>query len=65
MFTQSDSKLAKLMDTLESIYQQYSKGTIKLASEHKRKARVKKQDMKSPNFTGEWNELPNTTFNKA
>ncbi len=57
-FTQGDSKSAKLMDTLDSINKKYSKGTIKLASEGVHKAWVMKRGMKSPNYTGDWNELP-------
>lgn len=57
-FTQGDSKSAKLMDTIDSINQKYSKGTIKLASEGVRKAWAMKRGMKSPNYTGDWNELP-------
>ena len=52
------SRAAKLMDTLDSINKKYSKGTIKLASEGVRKAWVMKRGMKSPNYTGDWNELP-------
>lgn len=57
-FTQGDSKSAKLMDTLDSINQKYSKGTIKLASEGVHKVWVMKRGMKSPNYTGNWSELP-------
>lgn len=57
-FNQGDSKSAKLMDTLDSINQKYCKGTIKLASEGVHKAWVMKRGMKSPNYTGDWNELP-------
>lgn len=57
-FTLGDSRSAKLMGTLDSINQKYSKGTIKLASEGVRKAWVMKRGMKSPNYTGDWRELP-------
>lgn len=57
-FSQDDSKSAKLMDTLDSINKKYSKGTIKLASEGVHKAWIMKRGMKSPNYTGDWNELP-------
>ena len=52
------SRSAKLMGALDSINQKYSKGTIKLASEGVRKAWVMKRGMNSPNYTGDWNELP-------
>lgn len=57
-FTLDDSKSAKLMSAVDSINEKYSKGTIKLASEGVHKAWVMKRGMKSPNFTGDWNELP-------
>lgn len=57
-FTLDDSKSAKLMDTLDAINKKYSKGTIKLASEGIHKSWVMKRGMKSPNYTGDWNELP-------
>jgi DNA polymerase V len=57
-FTLSESKGAKLMDTLDSINQKYSKGTIKLASEGINKSWVMKRGMKSPNYTGDWKYLP-------
>lgn len=57
-FTQGDAKSAKLMETLDTINQKYSKGTIKLASEGVHKAWIMKRGMKSPNYTGDWSELP-------
>lgn len=57
-FTLDDSKSSKLMDALDSINKKYSKGTIKLASEGMRKAWVMKRGLKSPNYTGDWGELP-------
>lgn len=57
-FTEGVPKSAKLMDTIDSINQKYCKGTIKLASEGVHKAWVMKRGMKSPNYTGDWNELP-------
>jgi DNA polymerase V len=60
-FTLGDDKGTKLMDTLDSINQKYSKGTIKLASEGIHKAWSMKRSFKSPNYTGDWNELPAVT----
>ena len=56
-FTLVEGKADKLMVTLDSINQKYSKGTIKLASEGINKAWVMKRDLKSPNYTGDWKEL--------
>lgn len=57
-FTLGDSMSAKLMYTLDSINQKYNKGTIKLASEGVHKAWVMKRGLKSPNYIGDWSELP-------
>ena len=57
-FTQNGERSSKLMDTLDSINQKYSKGTIKLASEGIHKTWVMKRNLKSPNYTGSWKELP-------
>jgi len=57
-FTLSVPKTAKLMSAIDSINKKYSKGTIKLASEGVHKAWVMKRGLKSPNYTGDWNELP-------
>lgn len=57
-FAVSDGKANKLMDTLDSINQKYSKGTIKLASEGTNKAWAMRRNFKSSNYTGDWKELP-------
>jgi DNA polymerase V len=57
-FSLCEPKTAKLMDAMDSINKKYSKGTIKLASEGVQKAWVMKRNMKSPNYTNDWNELP-------
>ncbi len=57
-FTLGENKAGKLMDTLDSINQKYSKGTIKLASEGINKAWVMRRSFKSPNYTSDWRELP-------
>jgi len=57
-FALGNSRSAKLMGTLDSINQKYSKGTIKLASEGVHKAWIMKRGMTSPNYTGDWKELP-------
>lgn len=57
-FTLDDTKSSNLMSVLDSINKKYSKGAIKLASEGVHKAWVMKRGLKSPNYTGDWNELP-------
>jgi DNA polymerase V len=54
----SDTKKSKLMATLDSINNKYSKGTIKLASEGVDKVWAMRRNYKSPNYTGDWGELP-------
>jgi DNA polymerase V len=53
-----DTKASNLMATLDNINKKYSKGTIKLASEGTEKAWVMRRSFKSPNYTGDWAELP-------
>lgn len=60
-FTLGEDKATKLMNALDSINMKYSKGTIKLASEGIHKAWVMRRNYKSPNYTGDWNELPLTS----
>jgi len=57
-FTESDDKASNLMTTIDSINQKYRKGTIKIAAEGLHKQWVMKRELKSPNYTGSWNELP-------
>ena len=54
-----NTKASNLMTTLDNINKKYSKGTIKLASEGTKKAWVMRRSFKSPNYTGDWSELPN------
>ena len=55
---QSNIKTSNLMSTLDSINKKYSKGTIKLASEGTHKVWAMRRSFKSPNYTGDWKELP-------
>ena len=57
-FTIGQDKSTNLMNTLDSINNKYSKGTIKLASEGINKAWVMRRSFRSPNYTGSWSELP-------
>lgn len=59
-FTEGDARVSKLMSTMDSINQKYKKGTIKLASEGVHKPWAMRRSFKSPNFTGDWYELPST-----
>jgi DNA polymerase V len=60
-FTEGDAKASTLMTTIDSINQKYKKGTIKLASEGVHKLWAMKRCFKSPNYTGDWRELPPTS----
>lgn len=57
-YAASSPQSSKLMSTVDSINKKYDRGTIHLASEGMRKAWVMRRSMKSPNYTGDWNELP-------
>lgn len=57
-FTLGENKASKLMDAIDSINQKFTKGTIKLASEGTYKAWVMRRSFMSPNYTGDWTELP-------
>lgn len=53
-----DSRVSKLMGTLDRINKKYDRGTIRLASEGVHKSWVMRRSYKSPNYTGDWKELP-------
>ena len=57
-YTQNDEKSRVLMETMDKVNKKYSRGTIKLASEGINKSWVMNREFKSPNYTGDWNELP-------
>lgn len=57
-FTLGEEKATRLMNAMDSINKKYTKGTIKLASEGVNKAWIMKRNLKSPNYTNDWNELP-------
>lgn len=61
-FSDQAPKSSQLMKTLDNINQKYTKGTIKLASEGTNKYWTMRRSFKSPNYTGEWNELPRIGF---
>lgn len=57
-YSAEDNKASKLMSTLDNLNTKYGRGTIKLASEGTEKAWAMRRSFKSPNYTGDWNELP-------
>jgi DNA polymerase V len=58
-YTERDEKSESLMDIMDQINNKYSRGTIWLASEgaDKTKDWSMQRNFKSPNYTGDWNEL--------
>ena len=56
-YSKKDGKTSQLMSTLDSINQKYARGTLRLASEGVEKTWAMRRSFKSPNYTGDWNEL--------
>lgn len=59
-YSPTDDKAQILMATLDTVNKKYGKGTIKLAAEGTKKNWVMRRDLKSPNYTTDWNDLPKT-----
>ncbi|HSI22640.1 MAG TPA: translesion error-prone DNA polymerase V subunit UmuC [Methylophilaceae bacterium] len=57
-YTRGDTKASLLMGAVDSINKKYSRGTIRLASEGVQKTWAMRRSFKSPNYTGNWNDLP-------
>lgn len=57
-YTKEDSKSSELMGTVDRINKKYERGAIRLASEGVQKAWAMRRSFKSPNYTGDWKELP-------
>lgn len=57
-YSQDDDKSRVLMETMDKVNKKYSRGTIKLASEGVNKSWAMNRAFKSPNYTGNWHELP-------
>jgi DNA polymerase V len=57
-YSANSGKKNQLMTTMDRINKKYSRGTVKLASEGIEKAWVMRRSYKSPNYTGNWKELP-------
>ena len=54
----NDMKASKLMAAMDGVNNKYGRGTIKLGSEGLNKSWAMRRDFKSPNYIGDWNELP-------
>lgn len=50
-----------LMKTMDEINKKFPNNKFKLASEGNKKAWIMNRDLKSPNYTTDWNDLPVTT----
>jgi DNA polymerase V len=57
-YTSSSSKSARLMNIVDRINSKYRRSTIHLASEGVVRTWSTRRSFKSPNYTGDWNELP-------
>lgn len=57
-FTETSKRSGRLMETLDDINRKYSRNTIHLASEGVNRVWTMRRSFKSPNYTGDWNELP-------
>ena len=57
-FLSTSNKSGRLMETVDSINRRYKRNTIHLASEGTARTWSMRRSFKSPNYTGDWNELP-------
>ena len=57
-YSAESTKESRLMATLDEVNDKYGRGTLKLASEGINKSWAMRRDFKSPNYIGDWNELP-------
>jgi DNA polymerase V len=57
-YSSSSNKSGKLMDIMDQINSKYRRSTIHLASEGTDRTWSMRRSFKSPNYTGDWNELP-------
>ena len=57
-YSSTSNKRGRLMDTLDSINRKYRRSTIRLASEGVDRTWSMRRNFKSPNYTGDWSELP-------
>lgn len=59
-FSKPDDKAQTLMTTLDKVNRKFGKGTVKLASEGTKSGWIMRRDLKSPNYTTDWKDLPST-----
>jgi DNA polymerase V len=57
-YLSNSNKSGRLMDMLAKINSKYRRNTVHLASEGVDRTWSMRRSFKSPNYTGDWNELP-------
>ena len=57
-FSDTNNPSGRLMETVDNINRKYHRSTIHLASEGVDRTWSMRRSFKSPNYTGDWNELP-------
>jgi DNA polymerase V len=57
-YTADRQKASALMESLDKINKKYGRGTTRLASEGFKNAWAMQRNLKSPNYTTDWDELP-------
>ncbi|WP_256209195.1 DUF4113 domain-containing protein [Nitrosospira sp. Nsp14] len=57
-FSSKGNKSGRLMEAVDQINRKYRRSTIHLASEGVDRTWSMRRSFKSPNYTGDWDELP-------
>ena len=57
-YSSAKNRSGRLMDTVDKINGKYRRSTIHLASERVNRTSSMRRSFKSPNYTGDWDELP-------
>jgi DNA polymerase V len=57
-YSSAGNRSGRLMDTVDQINRKYRCSTVHLASEGVDRTRSMRRSFKSPNYTGDWDELP-------
>lgn len=57
-YTATRKKSAVLMESLDKVNKKYGRGAVRLASEGYKNAWAMQRNLKSPNYTTDWDELP-------
>lgn len=65
LFAPSSEKADDIMDVLEAINGKFGKRTIRLAAEGFAKAWFMKRERKTPNYTTQWDQLPEISIEKC